>query len=534
MAGRGWPALALLAACSAGRVQNRLPTPAPVVSASVEVPASVPPDDLDGIPPRLCRQLVHRETTVLTCDSAPPSLLALEDLRVLAFSEDESVEGWEPFSLSVNPNLRAIDFEGVPTANQLVAVGELNQLRSLTIRGRRSPVDLTPLADQTGLEELDARRTTVVGLHALLNKPHLAVVRIQADKQTDLTPLASLPGLELLSLATSDGVDLRPLAKLPETVHVDLWASRTVDDRGSEALARIENLKLYNANPAALQAVAKMRGLHRLAAHDAGYSLASLARLPALEELELTFVNKPALDSLSAFTNLESLQIVAYDPQELDLSRLSNLQRLDLHSLMRVKGLDKLKRLREVTLRGSTMSLKPLAAMPHLEHLRLFGVHRELAALRDAPLRSLDIRGATVDLTEVAPLRSLRRLTCSAEVQGDLKSMLDKLPQLRSLILHGARLDEAMVLSNVGALRELELHGRLRSTAGLAGMVELETLTISSDIEVDLSGLEKLTKLRRLRLVATNPRPGSLGRFRRALPGCRVEVVPAPREDDWF
>jgi Leucine-rich repeat (LRR) protein len=243
--------------------------------------------------------------------------------------------------------------------------------------------------------------------------------------------------------------------------------------------------------------------------------LSNLARLKKLSLLSKIRDMTP----LMGLTALTSLFLDGF----IDIRTLSGLKRLEELSLRGTEFEDltplaKLKNLRYLNLSGTSVKdLTPLRKLTKLEHLDLGGTQVEdltpLARLTN--LKELDLGGAKLveDLTPLAKLTKLQVLDLRATSFKDI-TPLSGLTELTSLLLAGVLEDETPLsmrkevdigpLSGLKRLEELSLGGiTLEDLTPLAKLKNLRELDLSDTSVEDLTPLARLKNLRVLQLYGT-------------------------------
>lgn len=214
-------------------------------------------------------------------------------------------------------------------------------------------------------------------------------------------------------------------------------------------------------------------------------NLEALRFFPHLTKVEL-YTELAELSGLNGLTGLRELKL--RDSRLADLSTLaqfSQLERLDLHlrwpwpALESLVGLPQLK---HFDFDGNILALADVAVLPAVECAKLgpvFSGTIPLRSLEQAPamplvrelklhstaslsgleryplLEKLEVEGPFEDLSPIATLQQLRRLTLQGEYFSDL-SPLARLPRLRTLELKREHGLDLMPLSDSPSLREVK------------------------------------------------------------------------------
>jgi internalin A len=241
----------------------------------------------------------------------------------------------------------------------------------------------------------------------------------------------------------------------------------------------------------------------------------------------------------------------ADEPEYFDLRRLSDLDRLEILSLVNVR-LDDLSALpalpiEQLEIQGAGVA--DLRGIEHLGKLRIVGIFApsapKLEALGDSTVSDLTLPvDVETDLSAVARMRRLEQLSLSVKDGSELPKLVG-LTQVRSLTINGPSVTRLNPVSELRSLENLDVSApHVEDVAPLAGLTllrslilqstqvgnltplsklsQLEELRISGTRVTDLSPLHKLKQLRHLEVLNTPVTKESLARFRRALPHCEV------------
>ncbi|WP_281561374.1 leucine-rich repeat domain-containing protein [Thalassomonas sp. RHCl1] len=210
-----------------------------------------------------------------------------------------------------------------------------------------------------------------------------------------------------------------------------------------------------------------------------------LAKLTALEELNLSYSEIEDLTPLSPLANLHTLELEDTNIQDLaPLANLTKLQALNLHytEVDDLTPLAKLSNLRELYLEETCID-------------KLTGL-KKLTALQVLELNYNEID----DLTPLAKLSQLERLQLAATNARDLTA-LAKLSRLRFLDLEDTLVEDL---------------------TPLAKLIRLQTLYLSNTPIKDLTPLKSLKNLKELFVRDCNV--SDINELKKALPGCRIYI----------
>ena len=291
-----------------------------------------------------------------------------------------------------------------------------------------------------------------------------------AGETIDLGVLARLPNLRRLTMTSVEGVRWHSLAELRslEELSLKLWA--------------------WGAGEAWTTGMPDM---------------ATIARLPRLQRLEVSLGPDEALVEeldLTPLRRLRSLRSLVVDVERWTQESDDEAPRT------RLVGLDRLRRLESLRLRGVALPGRGALRAPRLRTLSLrtvAGIDPLRAALAYPRLRKLSLdRVQNADLRRLArALRRLERLDLTDSPLTDI-SPLTRLRRLRGLDLTRVPVADFAPLAQLRGLRELGLGGTPIAHLGVvASLASLERLNVSSlELQsLDLAPLAALAELRDLR-----------------------------------
>jgi Leucine-rich repeat (LRR) protein len=303
--------------------------------------------------------------------------------------------------------------------------------------------DLTPLARETGLKELNLTGTRV----------------------SDLTPLSSLPSLQVLLLDSPEISDLAPLRALSRLEFLHLWVPAVTDLSPLAALTALRFLNVRAPRVTDLEPLSGLIGLTQLALDDTrAVDLSPLAGLAALGDLT---VSGELVEEIGPLRELKQLRgLLLHGPRVRELSPLADLTMLSHLSVIGcpitdagpLGGLASLKRLSLV--QTALADVRSIARLTALDSLSLSSTPVRdvtgLSALRD--LTELDLSWTQVqDVTPLSELVSLRRLDLVGTPVSDVQALL-ALPKLEWLDLRETRVPEdARYLKDLEAARGVRI-----------------------------------------------------------------------------
>ncbi|HVX10134.1 MAG TPA: hypothetical protein VHC22_02925 [Pirellulales bacterium] len=264
-----------------------------------------------------------------------------------------------------------------PTDADIARLAAVNNLRSLTIDGRRaSGKALKSIAQIKALESLHLGYTAVSSsdLAELKKLPHLRTLQFEVLDDQSLREMAALPEIEGLWLGPNFGGFGTPKAPCPIT------------SEGLAGLAKLAHLRELNLN-----------GLKIADDH-----LISLGRLTRLKRLHLneTDVTDAGLVHLQSLTQLEQLELCGTS--------------IDGSGFAHLKSLSQLQDLRLGSARVTDLGLAEIATLPALNSLMLNGTRitdSGMAHLRRlSRLTCLNVSGTAVGDPGLADLEGLTKL----------------------------------------------------------------------------------------------------------------------------
>ena len=276
-------------------------------------------------------------------------------------------------------SLTKFELRGIPaTLKTISGIDKCARIRSLTISGNRGPVDLAPLAAFKTLRKVDL--------------PYV--------KGLDLTPVTKMPALTELSLYGAENLDLAPLAACPKLKTIWIYATKRIKDYND--LARIKTLEEVKA------------GLSQM--NDLSWA----PQLPNLKKLDLFAETYKTFAPLAQCKKLEDLTFW-HMRQPVDVAQFAN----------GVAPLKKLSLWQSDVVNGA--QLAGLAKSGKLTSLNLCEVNGgkrpfDISFVTALPtLQELNLRKAQIpDLTPVAKLPNLKRLTVDKAQKGKLEGKLNK------------------------------------------------------------------------------------------------------------
>lgn len=400
-------------------------------------------------------------------------------------------------SLTGLPNLRTLRLNNCARLKNIYILTNLPQLETLELKGGRALKDFHALQSLVKLQELNLHANpTLYSLTGILPLPSLRVLDLSScNNLVDINALAGMPELESLCLEACERLqDLHGLTGLPGLSSLDLTRCSSLQSlRNLGSLPGIQTFALSACDELSdLQGLGAMSNLHSLKVNRCRklHSLDGLEALSALEELYL--------ENLEALKDLNALAKSASKPH---LRKLEIASCLSLANFFAIKDMPNLQEVQlSMPYNISPPDLLSFQGLPGLICLKIYADVGSIAGLGQlSQLQVLTIGGSRViDWGELSRLHQLRSLSLWGG-QVDF-TVLAGLANLQTLTLSIAN-TECQDLTNLPGLRSLQMRGhQLQSLEGLAGLYNLQTLDLSGcshlerivNLSDDLVNLEEL------------------------------------------
>lgn len=271
----------------------------------------------------------------------------MKRLRELSLASDSlNDEGLE--IVSAVPGLLSLKLDGFFTNETLRHVGELRELRRLSLTGNFDDEGVRLLTRLVNLEalELNSGRLRGAGLANLASLPNLRYLRIaHATPDLSLSELASCPALAVLDLGSA-GITDDILSTLPSLPHLQSLSvdENLINDEGLNALTRLANLTELNLR----RTLITDAGIETITKHE---PFQQHLRVLCLGERNVynapPTITQAGLTHLSRLSQLEALDLRYVNLVEVDLQVLAlpSLRRLNAEGLMQDPQNEKLQRL---------------------------------------------------------------------------------------------------------------------------------------------------------------------------------------------
>lgn len=349
---------------------------------------------------------------------------------------------------------------------ELTGIERLPNLRRLHLAYNNLGDDaLFALAPLTLLDTLDIAGNGLSGVTHLAALRALRVLILSDNALTDLTPLAALTGLEILDLGDNVVSDLRPLRGLRRLRQLNLDNNLVRDITPLAALPQLRHVEL-SGNP-----------LER-------------STLSVLSErgVEVTYyAGTLAIGSQRVEASIRKVLDQPVGPlEEADFLRIREL--VISGAVETLGGVEYLKNLETLSVRGNRALLNDLTPLAELERLR-----------------TINIIGAPI--VDLRPLRDLSLLTSLRVSIGRLTTLngLGRQLELRELILTGNQIREIHELRRLLRLQKLDLaSNQIRDIAMLTTLRGITKLNIASNSIVDITPLARMVSLEDVRMAAND------------------------------
>ncbi|KDO34129.1 hypothetical protein SPRG_01399 [Saprolegnia parasitica CBS 223.65] len=426
-------------------------------------------------------------------------LVKLERL-VLSFNEIRTIEGLEGLTSLSTLDLGYNILRSIDNIHGLLGLQTLLLNNNLLYRFE----DVSTLSHVPSLHTLDLRNNAICETKRYRKN---VLQRLPKLQRLDMAPVVAS------ELSTSLAVRLSPHK---------IWACArgSRHDRGESSLARFRSKPLGQDSDGALRAVendddeswwATVEELH--VDHESLSMLSHLEKLTSLRVASFSDNDLSFIDGLSQCTNLEEL---ALDNNQImtieNLDTLVHLKVLDLgkNKLMGMKNLDTLVNLKQLSLEDNHItSLQGLSHLVKLTELYIGNNNianiKEIHHLKSLPkLIIVDFSGngfcadAEYTLYTIYNLRRIKVLD-GVSISSDL--------QFEAKQKYSGKLTTDFLIEKIGhafnRIHEMELSScRIREIGSLHGdvFVNLKSLNLENNLITDISGIEKLPKLRGLNL----------------------------------
>jgi internalin A len=412
-------------------------------------------------------------------------------LEVLDLSNNRNLSALT--SLTGLPNLRTLRLNNCAKLENIHTLTNLPQLETLELKGSRALKDFRALQSLVNLQELNLHANpTLHSLTDILPLPCLRVLDLSScSNLVDINALAGASQLESLNLGSCERLQaLCGLADIPGLSSLDL--TRCSSLQSLHHLGHLPSMQTFSLSTCDelldLQGIGGMYNLHSLRIDHCGklHSLNGIETLGALEELHLE--NLETLQDINALTKPESKPHLC----KLEIANCSSLTDFcairDMPNLQEIllsipytesppelpsfQGLPKLISLK---IRGQVSSIAGLGQLSQLQELELFvGSFRVSSHAFEWSVTGSSRSLEWGELSHLHQLRSLSLWGCQVDF-----SALAGLTNLQTLSLFSVANTDCKGLTNLPSLRDLLIQSsQLQSLEGLAGLYNLQTVML--------------------------------------------------------
>ena len=348
----------------------------------------------------------------------------------------------------------------------LEGIEQLPNLRRLHLAdGQLTGASLGALAPLVRLDTLDLAGNRLDALESIALLRALRVLIISDNELTDLSPLASLTSLEILDFSDNNVSDLSPLRALRRLRQLNLDNNQVRDIAPLTSLPQLRRVELSgNPLPRSTLSMLRQRGV------------------------EVTFYAEAlAVSSEHVEASIRTVLDKPVGPlEEDDFLRVREL--IVSGAIETLGGLEHLKNLESLAVRGSRALLNDLTPLAELENLRSINI-------------------MSTPIIDLRPLRDLRRLVSLRVSIGKLTTLngLGGQLELRELILTGNQIREIHELRRLLRLQRLDLaSNQIEDVAMLTTLRGITHLNIASNDIVDITPLSRMISLEDVRMAANN------------------------------
>lgn len=303
----------------------------------------------------------------------------IKDISVVAFFRDLN-----------NLSLQNTDVYDVKSLEKCVNIRTLN-LSSTQVN------DLSPLKDLLTLHDLDISNSFVNDLSPLQGLVNLYFLNLEGTPVTDLSPLSNLDRLNVINLSNTKVESLAALTDLP---HLNkIYCDNTLITK--------EDANRYKANKPDVLLINESNAL-----------ITWWNELPSfwktlLKDQAMTSIN-PTKEELHAIINIKSLKVSYFIQDAEPISRLTNIESLDLSDskIDDLSPLYGLHNLRTLNVRNTAVSdISPLANNNNLRELNIENTNiNSLTPLHELKsISKIYADGTNITTEEVVELKKIQR-----------------------------------------------------------------------------------------------------------------------------
>ena len=177
----------------------------------------------------------------------------------------------------------------------------------------RGAIDISALADLTGLIKLSISNNKISDISALANLRNISELDISGNKIKDLKPLTALSGIKVLKASHNNISDLRPIKDLSDLRILDLDMNSVSDLSPLERLISLRELSCNYNKIIEIESLSELTNLVELKlAWNPVWSLPKLDKLYSLELLNLSWTQITDLSPLIKLSSLNRVELVGY------------------------------------------------------------------------------------------------------------------------------------------------------------------------------------------------------------------------------
>ncbi|OJJ19690.1 hypothetical protein BKI52_19350 [marine bacterium AO1-C] len=402
------------------------------------------------------------------------ALRYLQKLEKLVLKSNPLLEDIE--ALAGLESLKYLELLYNGAIKDVTSLGNLKKLQILKLATDAPQVG--SLANLTQLIELELHGNFFEDLSPLADLKQLLRLNISGQLIKDIGPLANLKQLQQLSLS-GQIEEVAPISDLPALVELGLADNQLQD---VSALAHLPNLAVLNLNK------------NRIG------DISQFADFQTLQELYLDYNSLKSIEINAGFDALQVVHLKNNPLEQFNLKNLPQLQFLDLQgNLIKSVAMENLKSLYTLNLIRLGIKQITLTNLPNLHYLhlhnnRIASPHfQDLSALKRLIMTENDLE----DVSCIANLKSLEVLDLSLNFRIKDFSFLQKLVNLRQLLLDNTLLDTLDFLALMPNLYFLDISGSKVTNLGpLIQVSEQFTILRISGLAIkDLSFLKHFSQL---------------------------------------
>jgi Leucine-rich repeat (LRR) protein len=218
--------------------------------------------------------------------------------------------------LGINYNWKLTDI--TPLAN-------LTGLKDLNI-GSNSISNITPLRNLTNLTQLCIVLNGISDLSPLASLTNLTAIRAECNNLVDITPLANLTKVTNLTLYDNDIVNIAPMSYLTNMTYLDISDNKIVDITPLESCTKLATLDLCNNPISDIKTLGKLTNLVDLKLNT--HVLKDITPLATCTNLRYLNLDNNLISDITILQNMTSLKDVSLTGNPLNSSAQSVIDAL--------------------------------------------------------------------------------------------------------------------------------------------------------------------------------------------------------------